>query len=47
MLVAEYLWGYNYQGGYNFLTNASTGATAALNNKVQEQILVAGIALRF
>ncbi len=47
VLVAEYLWGYNYQGGYNFLTNASTGATAALNNKVQEQILVAGIALRF
>ena len=22
VLVAEYLWGYNYQGGYNFLTNA-------------------------
>jgi hypothetical protein len=47
VLIAEYLWGYNYQGGYNFLSNADTGATAALNNKVSEQILVAGIALRF
>jgi len=47
VIVAEYLWGYNYQGGYNFLTNASTGPTAALNNKVSEQIAVLGIALRF
>jgi hypothetical protein len=47
VLIAEYLWGYNYQGGYNFLTNADTGATAGQNNKVSEQILVAGIALRF
>jgi hypothetical protein len=47
VLVAEYLWGYNYQGSYNFLTNASTGASAALNNKVQEQMFVGGIALRF
>ena len=47
VLVAEYLWGYNYQGSYNFLTNATTGATAALNNKVQEQMFVFGIALRF
>jgi hypothetical protein len=43
VLLAEYLWGYNYQGGFNFLTAApGTG-----NNKVQEQILLAGIALRF
>jgi len=47
VLVAEYLWGYNYQGSYNFLTGASTGAAAALNNKVQEQMFVGGIALRF
>ena len=51
VLVAEYLWGYNYQGGYNFLANQSGTVTATnrsdLNNKVQEQILVAGIALRF
>jgi hypothetical protein len=44
ILLAEYLWGYNYQGSYNFLTNA-TGTSA--NNKVSEQIFVAGIALRF
>jgi len=47
VLLAEYLWGYNYQGGFNFLTNAATGSTASQNNKVQEQLLVAGIALRF
>ncbi len=48
VLVAEYLWGYNYQGGYNFLTNASTPRVRPrLNNKVQEQMFVAGIALRF
>jgi len=51
VLVAEYLWGYNYQGGYNFLANQTGPVTATnrsdLNNKVQEQILVAGIALRF
>jgi hypothetical protein len=41
------MWGYNYQGGYNFLTNADTGPTASQNNKVQEQLLLAGIALRF
>jgi hypothetical protein len=44
VLLAEYLWGYNYQGGYNFLTSA---AGSPLNNKVQQQIAVAGIALRF
>ena len=47
VLLAEYMWGYNYQGGYNFLTNADTGPTASQNNKVQEQLLLAGIALRF
>ena len=47
VLLAEYMWGYNYQGGYNFLTNADTGPTASQNNKVQEQIAMLGIALRF
>ena len=51
VLIAEYLWGYNYQGDYNFLSNQSGTVTATnradLNNKVQEQILEAGIALRF
>ena len=44
VLIAEYLWGYNYQGDFNFLTGA---AGSALNNKVQEQMFVGGIALRF
>ena len=43
VLIAEYLWGYNYQGDYNFLTSAVGPA----NNKVQEQMAVLGIALRF
>jgi len=43
ILLAEYLWGYNYQGDFNFLT----AAVGPGNNKVQEQILMAGIALRF
>jgi hypothetical protein len=47
VLIAEYLWGYNYQGGFNFLTSASTGTTAAQNNKVSEQIALLGIGLRF
>jgi hypothetical protein len=47
VLLGEYMWGYNYQGGFNFLTNADTGATASQNNKVQEQLLLAGIGLRF
>jgi hypothetical protein len=47
VLVAEYLWGYNYQGGFNFLTGAATGTTAGNNNKVSEQLVVAGLALRF
>jgi hypothetical protein len=47
ILLAEYLWGYNYQGGYNFMTSQDTGAAAASNNKVQEQILMAGLALKF
>jgi len=44
ILIAEYLWGYNYQGGYNFLTSS---AASSANNKVQEQMFLAGIALRF
>jgi hypothetical protein len=47
VLIAEYLWGYNQQGGFNFLTNASTGSTANQNNKVWEQIVLTGISLRF
>jgi hypothetical protein len=47
ILLAEYLWGYNYQGSFNFLTGTATGTTASQNNKVQQQSLVAGIALRF
>jgi hypothetical protein len=47
ILVAEYLWGYNYQGGYNFLTNQDTGTGGTQNNKVSEQIALMGIALRF
>jgi hypothetical protein len=47
VLIAEYLWGYNYQGGFNFLTGAATGTTAAQNNKVSEQIALMGIGLRF
>jgi hypothetical protein len=44
VVLAEYLWGYNYQGGYNFLTAT---ANSSANNKVQEQMLIAGVALRF
>jgi hypothetical protein len=44
VLVAEYAWGQNYQGDYDFLTGA-TGTSAG--NKVQSQIATAGISLRF
>jgi hypothetical protein len=47
VLIAEYLWGYNQQGGFNFLTNADTGSTANQNNKVWEQTLLLGMSLRF
>jgi len=47
VIVAEYLWGYNYQGNFNFLTNQDTGAAGGLNNKVSEQLALLGIALRF
>ena len=48
ILLAEYMWGYNYQGGFNFLTNADTTSTGGnQNNKVQEQIAILGIGLRF
>ncbi len=47
VVIAEYLWGYNYQGGYNFLTGAATGAAGAQNNKVMEQVALLGLALRF
>ena len=41
--VAEYAWGQNYQGGYDFLT-ASPGLA---NNKVQAQVATVGLSLRF
>jgi hypothetical protein len=44
VIIAEYLWGYNYQGGYNFLANT---VNSSANNKVSEQIALLGIALRF
>jgi len=44
VLVAEYAWGQNYQGDYDFLTGA-TGTSAG--NKVQAQVLTAGISVRF
>ena len=47
VIVAEYLWGQNTQGGFNFLTNADTGEAATLNNKVQVQTAILGMSLRF
>jgi hypothetical protein len=55
VILAEYLWGQNYQGGYNFLTGAcSAGATtcssstaAGANNQVQVQTFLMGLALKF
>ena len=47
VIVAEYLWGQNTQGGFNFLTNADTGAAAALNNKVRVNTAILGMSLRF
>jgi hypothetical protein len=43
IIVAEYLWGQNKQGGVNFLG----GPNAALNNIVQEQMFLLGTSLRF
>jgi hypothetical protein len=44
VLLAEYAWGQNYQGDYDFLTG-TTGTTAG--NKVQAQVATAGISIRF
>jgi hypothetical protein len=48
VLLAEYAWGQRYQGDYNFLTGAFGGqAGANLDNKVQVQLLTAGVSVRF
>jgi len=51
VLLAEYAWGQRSQGDFNFLTgacgNCSTTAGANLNNKVQVQVLTAGLSVRF
>jgi hypothetical protein len=48
VLLAEYAWGQNYQGDYNFLSGASGGAAGSnLQNKVQAQIVTAGMSVRF
>jgi hypothetical protein len=44
VVIAEYLWGQQYQGDYNFLASTSG---SPLNNKVQQQIVILGMALRF
>ena len=43
VLVAEYAWGQNYQGDYNFLQSA----VGAANNKVQAQVFTVGMSVRF
>jgi len=43
VLVAEYAWGQNYQGGVNFLG----GPNPALDNKVQAQVFTVGMSVRF
>jgi hypothetical protein len=48
VLAAEYAWGQNYQGDFNFLTGAFGGEKGSnLSNKVWAQILTAGISVRF
>ena len=42
--VAEYAWGQNYQGGYNFLTGATD---TTIGNKVQAQVFTVGMSVRF
>ncbi len=50
---AEYLWGQNSQGGYNFLTGACASlvcgshTNAGANNQVQVQVAMLGLALQF
>jgi hypothetical protein len=51
---AEYLWGQETQGGYNFLTGACASATvcastvnAGANNTAQVQVAMLGLALQF
>jgi hypothetical protein len=43
VLIAEYAWGQNYQGGFDFLTNAAGTA----GNKVQSQVATVGMSIRF
>ena len=43
VLVAEYAWGQNYQGDYDFLTSAA----GPDNNKVQAQVATVGMSIRF
>ncbi|HUB16394.1 MAG TPA: hypothetical protein VMB34_30915 [Acetobacteraceae bacterium] len=43
VLVAEYTWGQRNQGGYDFLT----AANGPDNNKVQIQLVTAGMSIRF
>ena len=47
VLLAEYAWGQNYQGNFNFLTNNAAGTNIHANNKVWAQILTAGMSVRF
>ena len=51
VLLAEYAWGQREQGDFNFLTgacgNCSTTAGANLDNKVQVQLVTAGVSVRF
>ena len=53
VLVAEYMWGQNTQGGFNFLTGACSSTTcssqtnASQFNKVTVQTALAGMSLRF
>ncbi|HVC59922.1 MAG TPA: hypothetical protein VND19_06110 [Acetobacteraceae bacterium] len=43
VLIAEYAWGQNYQGGYDFLTQAP----GAAGNKVTAQVATVGMSVRF
>ncbi len=48
VLAAEYAWGENKQGDYNFLTGAFGSEPGSnLSNKVWAQLLTAGISVRF
>jgi hypothetical protein len=47
VLLAEYAWGQNYQGNFNFLTSNAAGTNIHANNKVWGQLLTAGMSVRF